>query len=329
MGNRLALGVCMAMGLAFGLASHAEGVQMEKVAYGGWANCIRLSNGSIELIATTDVGPRLIRFGFVGGQNIFKEYPEQMGKTGDKEWVMYGGSRLWHAPEVKPRTYWPDNDPVQYEWDGKTLKLLPPVETGNGLRKEIHITMAPDTNKVTVLHRIVNVSPWDMTLSPWVLTVMAAGGRAIFPQEEFREHVDYLLPARPLVLWHYTQMADPRWIWGNKYIQLKMDPTTKTKQKLGLMNKQGWAAYVLNGEVFIKHFPFDETVTYPDYGCNTETFTDWNMLEVESLGPLKPIPADGGFVDQLEVWTLDKLAVGEDEAEIDAKVLPLVEKGKK
>ena len=58
-------------------------VKVEKVAYKGWANCYRVSNGEIEAIVTSDVGPRVIRFGFIGGQNMFKEYAEQLGKSED------------------------------------------------------------------------------------------------------------------------------------------------------------------------------------------------------------------------------------------------------
>ena len=85
---------------------------MEKVEYKGWSNCVRLSNDLVDLIATTDVGPRIIRFGFVGGENEFKEYEDMMGQTGGDEWRTYGGHRLWHAPEVQPRTYFPDNAPI-------------------------------------------------------------------------------------------------------------------------------------------------------------------------------------------------------------------------
>ena len=52
----------------------------ERTQYGGWPNCYRLSNGTVELIATADVGPRIIRFGFTGGQNLFAEFPDQLGK---------------------------------------------------------------------------------------------------------------------------------------------------------------------------------------------------------------------------------------------------------
>jgi len=305
------------------VAAHAQNVNMEPVPYGGWPNCVKLSNGSIEVIATTDVGPRVIRFGFVGGQNLFKEWAGMLGKTGGGEWRIYGGHRLWHAPEAKPRTYWPDNDPVEHTWDGKTLTLRPPLETDCGIQKEMHVTMDPAKAEVTVLHRLTNRNPWDVELAPWALTVMAAGGRAIYPHEPYLPHTEYLLPARPLVLWHYTNMADPRWIWGEKFFQLKQDPAATTPQKVGFLNKQGWAAYCLNGELFLKQFDPVPDAAYPDYGCNTETFTNGDMLEVETLGPLATLAADGGSVEHTEVWSLHKIDVGEDEAAIDAKVAPL------
>ena len=116
--------------------------RMEKVAYGGWPNCVRLANANMELIVTTDVGPRVIRCGFIGGQNLFKEFEELLGQTGGDEWQSYGGHRFWHAPEAAPRTYWPDNDPVEYAWAEDTLKITQPVEGTTGMQKEIEITLA-------------------------------------------------------------------------------------------------------------------------------------------------------------------------------------------
>jgi len=315
---------CISALMALSLVAQAQGVQMEQVAYGGCAHCVKLSNGSIELIATTDVGPRLIRLGFAGGQNLFKEYAEMLGKTGGGEWRIYGGHRLWHAPEAKPRTYWPDNAPVEHAWDGRTLKLVPPPETDCGIQKEMEVTMDPAGARVTVLHRLTNLNQWEVELAPWALTVMATGGRAIYPQEPYIPHTEYLLPARPMVLWHYTNMADPRWVWGEKCFQLKQDPSATTPQKVGFLNKQGWAAYYLKGEVFVKQFEPVPDASYPDYGCNTETFTNGDMLEIETLGPLTSLAANGASVEHTEVWSLHKLDLGEGEAEIVAKVLPLV-----
>lgn len=297
---------------------------MEKKAYGGWPNCVFLSNGKVEIVVTTDVGPRIIRFGFVGGQNLFCEYPDLLGKTGGDEWRIYGGHRLWHAPEAKPRTYAPDNSPVHHEWNGATLRLTQDIEHSTGIQKQIEVTLDSDAPHVTIVHRLINRNAWDVKLAPWALTVMAKAGRAIYPQEPYRSHAEYLLPARPLVLWHYTDMQDPRWTWGTKYIQLRQNPKGTTPQKVGFKNSRGWAAYTLGGDVFIKRFPWIDGADYPDFGCNTETFTNEDMLEIESLGPMTRLAADGGVVEHVEHWYLFKETVGEKESEIDSKLEPLL-----
>jgi len=215
---------------------------MEKTDYEGWPNCIRLSNKEIELIVTTDVGSRIIHFGFKNGQNLLYVSGEDKGRTGGSQWRIYGGHRLWHAPEAMPRSYFPDNTPVGYTWNGKTLILTQDVETTTGIIKELEITMDPDSNHVMVVHRLINKNLWPIQTSPWAITAYAAGGRAILPQEPYIDPAKYLLPARPLVLWYYTHMGDPRWTWGNKYIQLKHDSKITAEQKIGILNKQGWTA---------------------------------------------------------------------------------------
>ena len=300
-------------------------VTIEKTAYGGWPNCYRLTNGEIEAIVTTDVGPRIMRFGFVGGQNLLKENEDQLGKTGGDEWRIYGGHRLWHAPEEKPRTYAPDNSPVATAIKDKVLTLMQSVEQSTGIQKTISVFMEPDTNAVTIAHTLNNENLWDVTLAPWALTVMAPGGRLILPQEPYIPHAQKLLPARPLILWHYTDMSDPRWTWGRKYIQLRQDDAVEGAQKVGVRNARGWAAYGLNGDLFVKRFPLYADEEYPDFGSNFETYTGKGMLEAESLGPLTTLSANGGTAHHTERWFLFKCRPGETEDAIDANVLPLVE----
>ena len=45
----------------------------------------RISNGDAELIVTLDVGPRIISYKLKGGKNVFKNFEEQMGKSGEKD----------------------------------------------------------------------------------------------------------------------------------------------------------------------------------------------------------------------------------------------------
>ena len=300
---------------------------MKKVNYKGWKNCIRLSNGEIELIATTDVGPRVIRLGFVRGQNLLWELAKQIGKRGGSQWRVYGGHRLWHAPEEMPRTYIPDNDPVAYSWNGRTLKLTQDTEVETGIQKEIEITLAPRRNRVKLIHRLINRNLWAIDAAPWALSNMAPGGRAIFPQEKYGPHPKFMLPARPLVLWPYTEMNDPRFTWGAKYIQLRHDSRAARPTKLGLLNTLGWTAYCLKGDVFIKRFPCKRGARYVDFGCNNESFTNADMLEVESVGPYVSIPP-GGKVEHTEEWWLFKANVPTGEAGIARVLKPLIAKTK-
>jgi hypothetical protein len=294
----------------------------EGIEFGGWTNCIRLSNHETELIVTTDVGPRIIRFGYINGQNLLYVSQEDKGGIGEDDWHIYGGHRLWHSPEIAPRTYCPDNLQVNYSWNGKTLKLTQDIEKSTGIVKEIEITPNAD-NRFTILHRLTNNNLWGIELAPWAITALASGGRAILPQEPYIDPADYLLPSRPVVLWHYTKMDDPRWIWGEKYIQLKYDSELSSEQKLGVLNKQKWGAYYLNGELFLKTFDYNPRTVYADYGCNNEIWVNGTFLELESLGPLAVIPP-GGFAEHSEQWFLSKTLLNESEESIDRNVLPII-----
>lgn len=295
----------------------------ENIHYMGWPDCLRLSNSETEVVIATVIGPRILRFGFIGGQNIFYLSAEDQGKRGGDNWRIYGGHRLWLAPEAIPGSYAPDNDPVTYRYDRQVLKITQSKEPGTGMVKEMEISLSPDSNRVTVLHRLINQNLRDVKLSAWALSALAPGGRAIIPQEPFGEGDAYLLPARSLALWSYTGMNDPRWIWGNKYIQAKQDGSLPAEQKLGIMNKRGWAAYCLNDDVLIKQFRFDPAAEYPDFGSNNEIYINGKFLEMETLGPWMNIPPQGK-TEQVECWQLFKGRVGVTDESIDLEILPRI-----
>lgn len=311
--------------------------KVEKVSYGGWPNCLRLSNGTVELILTTDVGPRIIRYGFVGKENELYEDPKEMGKTNAPDWLAFGGHRLWLAPEAKPRAYYPDSRAIQaIEAEGR-LRLIQPTESTNGIQKEIEISLDAEGSHVTVVHKLTNHNLWDVELAPWALTVMAGKGKAIFPQEPYSPHPDipdypgqqidkkFYLPVRNLVLWSYTNLQDRRWVYTSRYLLLKQDPSAVKPQKIGLSNRQNWAAYLRNGHLFVKKVIYQEGASYPDHGCSFETFTNPVMLELESLGPMVKL-APGAGVQHREDWYLfDQVQAEDTDASLDAQVLPKIQ----
>jgi hypothetical protein len=276
---------------------------VEKVSYGGWPNCYRIANDEVELIVTTDVGPRVIRYGFVGGQNMFKEFAEQMGRSGETTWQPRGGHRIWMAPEVVPDTYVPDNGPVQAIVREDGVELTQPVEPETGLEKSIAVQLSG--GGVTVTHRIKNGASKIRRLAPWALSMMAPGGVGITKFPPRGTHPEELPPTNPLIMWAFTDLSDPRWTFTKKYLILRQDPGNATPQKLGHFNEKTIGAYLLGSDLFVKRYDADPSKVYADFGASYETFTNGDVLELETLGPLEDV-APGAAVEHVERWSLHK-----------------------
>lgn len=280
-------------------------VQIERVNFGGWPNSYRISNGEVELVITSDIGPRIMRYAFVDGQNMFKEFTETLGSSGEEHWVLRGGHRLWVAPEDRVRTYAPDNGPVRIEVKSSTLEAIQPVEPLTGLEKQMVITLAPGGTAVQVLHRIRNATATSVHLAAWTPTMMAPGGVGITGFPPRGKHPDVLLPTNPLVMWAFTDLSDPRLQFTRKYLVLRQDPNNAEPQKLGLFNPHTWGAYLLGSDLFIKSYEADCNRPYPDFGVSFEIFTNADFLELETLGPLG-IVEPGAAVEHIETWRLFK-----------------------
>ncbi len=301
-------------------------MELETMQYEGW-DAVRLTNGDAELVVTTSVGPRIIHYGLTGGPNAFQVIPETRGQSGGDTWQPYGGHRLWIAPEAMPYSYFPDTDaygtPVM---DGDTLVLASPTEGTTGIKKEMRVSLAPSGPGVTVQHTLINHTAEPVVLSVWALSIVAAGGKVVLPQEPFVPHGDELLPARPLVLWKFTDMADPRWRWGTKYVTLAAHENLDMPQKVGLYNAQGWAAHVTDTQAFVLQIQPAPggSGALADMGCNFETFTKGAFQELETLGPLVTLQP-GESATHTEQWFLGELSGPTDtDAALDAALLPIV-----
>jgi hypothetical protein len=315
----------IATGLAFSFIAMAA-VKIEKIDYKGWPNSYRISNGEVELVITSDIGPRIMRYAFPGGQNVFKEFAEGLGKSGEAKWQLRGGHRIWVAPEDAVRTYAPDNGPVHITIQGDVLVATEPVEALTGFEKQITVKLAARGTGVEVLHRIRNTNKMKVEMAPWALSMMAQGGVGIHGFPPRGRHPEMLAPTNPLVMFAFTDLSDKRWQFTKKYLILRQDANNHGQpQKLGSFNQHTWSAYLLGSDLFIKHYEAEPTRTYPDMGASFETFTNAEFLEQETLGPLTRL-APGESVEHIERWTLHKnvhIREWTDE-ELDRVLLPLV-----
>ncbi len=299
----------------------------EIVPYAGWQRNVRLFNAAAEAIVTLDVGPRVLSYRTLpDGENLFKHYDGQLGGSGESGWKIRGGHRFWIAPEDLGRTYQLDNGPVEHTLAGNRVTLRNAAVAPHWLEKTLVLTLAESGPGITVDHVVVNRSPEPVSLAPWGLTVVRPGGTEVIPQPPLGEHPRDLLPNRRMVIWPYTALDDPRWRFGQRLITLRQQAGSLST-KIGLALAEGWAGYV-DGRTF-----FCKTVTppragesYPDDGCNFETYSNHEMLEIETLGPLVTL-APGASAAHQERWSQHVFDEGlplNDEAALADRLWPVV-----
>jgi len=275
-------------------------MKIKKVSFEGWKNCIELKNGDFKLIVTTDVGPRIIGAFCGDSPNMMYVDKKTAGKTGGKTWNIYGGHRLWHSPEAKPRSYAPDNSPVEVKEEKDGIMFSSGIEHITGISKSIKVS-PQGKNSFKITHILKNENLWDVELAAWALTVMDSGGTAIVPQPQGDKTA--LLPNRYITVWPYTNIADKRLIWGEKYILLKQEEKCDGPAKFGINCEDGWLAYVNKGYCLRKKFTHFIDAEYPDNGCSIECYTCNFMLEIETLSPLYLI-SPGESITHEEIWDI-------------------------
>jgi hypothetical protein len=279
---------------------------VEYSSFAGWDKNLKLFNEAAEVIITLEVGPRIISYRPLDGQNVFKLVEEEAGQSNEEGWRIRGGHRLWIAPEDFGQkdglTYAPDNSPVEHAIDDEfTVRVAQLIENPVKIRREMVITLERTGPKVTVEHRITHLSGAALELAPWALSVMAPNGYAVIPQSPSGTHPGDYVPNRVIISWPFTDLTDERLRMGRRLIGLRQ--TNRPPIKFGLRHTEGWAAYVLGDHLFVKSVPFVAEGIYPDLGSNFEAFTNADLLELETLGPLKRI-STGETIVHRESWVV-------------------------
>lgn len=285
---------------------------IREIPYAGWSRCLEFNNGSLRLIASLDVGPRILFCGPPDGPNLFKEFRDQAGKKRPEipdpsghYWLPWGGHRLWVAPEAD-YCYAEDNQPVQVEkLTNGSVRLSTPPEQGPGWQRALEIQLHPSDPRATITHRLTALRDFSEPRALWALSIMDIGGTAVVPQPPLGSHPRDLLPNRNLILWPYLSLDDPRLSLGAEAWRIRQD-TTRGPLKIGLLHKLLHVDYLNKGWCFRTHFPPLQDRPYPDMGVNCEIFTNQEILEVETLSPLYNLRAGESATHTVE-WSIHPL----------------------
>ncbi len=287
-------------------------MKTKEIEYKNFGKCLEISNEEIRLIVTLDFGPRIISYSFLDGENIlfedsnlsFRALNAKMeavyGK--DKPWIIYGGHRLWKAPETTPETYYPDNDAVSYSLTERGAVFTPPVQKWTNYGYEICVHVSEKGTDVTIEHKVTNCGEEAFDFSLWAISAMSPGGMEIVPQPTRKRGA---FPKMRMAFWDYDDMTDKRLKWLSRYIILRQDPKAEGNMKFGINNEHGYAMYFNHGDMFLKRFDVLMDGNYPDGGMCYETYTNPRFLEMESLGELKSVKP-GETITHTEKWSLHK-----------------------
>ena len=275
-------------------------VTVESTAYAGWNDCLSLSNGVLEVVCTTEVGPRIVHVGLADEGNLCHLDEDAGTIPNDDEWHLFGGHRLWHAPERDGRTDQPDNDAVGVDRHGDVVTFTQPTEPATNVRKSLTVRLADDAPRATITHRLVNEGRWPIEIAPWAISVFETGGTALLPIEA---RGTGRTADRTVALWPYTEVDDDRLALDAGAVVVDGRTCEADPLKVGVEGRDGWAAYALDGQVLRKEFVRHDDAAYPDRGAAAQVFTDGSMLELETVGQLETVDP-GQSTAHVEEWTL-------------------------
>lgn len=296
--------------------------------FGGWERNLRFANEIAEIIVTLDVGPRIISYRLLDRGNVLKVFKEELGKTGEDEWVLRGGHRIWIAPEVKVITNTLDNGPVatREEADG-SVAFLDQVETPIRVAKELTVKMDDHSSKVEIGHLLTNRGDSPLPIASWGITALAEGGTGFFPLPPLGCSETDLQPASSLVFWPYTELDDSRLALGKRFVRLRHD-NAAPPLKIGIAGSVSWGAYAIGCSLFVKTFSHCPSAAYTDMGASLQLYTDQTLLELETLSPQQAL-LPGQSVSHSETWhlfPLDQPLFPKTEPELERAIAPFLEK---
>lgn len=262
-----------------------------------FGKCILLYNESYELIIPLEFGIRIIHFSKRNGKNLFFVQPNSMKDlTTEDGWRIYGGHRMWIAPEGN-WCYTPDNQPIEYTLTDEGIILVQSEDERAKVIKTLHVQFT--NNNVIITHEIQNTDIQPIDVSIWAITSMTPEGIQTIP---FAPPFRIYNPNRHISLWDYTQLSDPRAKYLSDRIILSHKPLPE-KYKIGINASDGNITYEVPFGTFQLNFDVFENAVYPDGGSNYETFMCCHMTELESLSPIQHI-LPNERISHIEKWSI-------------------------
>ncbi|MBN2535163.1 MAG: hypothetical protein JXB88_19940 [Spirochaetales bacterium] len=273
---------------------------------------VEIVTDSIQLVITTDFGPRIVFWGRPDKENLLVWAP---GKFTRGEWDLLGGHRVWSTRPLADEceeTYRIDDLSCEVQRIDSGWIITAPCDSYNNTRRGIGVRVLGD-NKVEIDNFLINTG--DMLYSGGVWSVTST-----LPDKT----TQYGIPLGDGSMWDYCKIVMfRRWDehfgsfnddqFSFTHDMMMVNPGGKENKRCvqadrGIIAMHDPARKVL----FAKKAGYDRHGIYP-YGCNLAVYIapGNEMVEMETMGPermLKP----GESLHNKEVWVLESSDTGLD-----------------
>lgn len=310
----------MALSAYAGIIAASYDVKLEKtVGYKDWGakwdTIFVLKNDLVTLAVLPKIGGRIMQYDLGTHPSIYVDNDVKNSVPADGN-TLVGGYRTLPSPQSD--FGWPSPPAVDCKpytckvltsnADSTVIYLESGIENSNDEKYKTHkglqfkrlITMYKASSHVKVEETMLNKGNAAFTHGIWDITQSECSQNGETDTENFwvyfkKNPASTLGKGKGYVHYINEQMGqgpdDTQWrpdaapggIMGVQYLQ-------SGDAKIGADCTAGWIAFVdrLDGYAYIKKFTYEKGKTYPDSGVTVQvyTYTSYNMIEVEVLGPL-------------------------------------------
>jgi hypothetical protein len=319
--NQLGLGlawICV-------LSVHSQTTTIQTIAnYNQWGwEAVVMKNDLITVATVPAIGARVMQYDLGAHPSIFVN-PDELGRTytpvKNAPWHNFGGFKNWPAPQDKWN--WPPPPILDFGLyvsqivlqtpDSVSVHVTSPVEqwlTPN-LRLERRATVFTGTTRVRMEQTIVNVGTVPVEWGEWDITQSIVHHTGKSDYENF--WVFFPFSENSVFGANHVKVSAGSKAWKGEVAPgiygVQFLPEDK---KIFCDSPEGWVAYAdrLDGFIYARTFELIKGAKYPDGGACVEAWIGSNPLymEVEVLGPVVQIPANGGKTEFTENWWAAKV----------------------
>jgi hypothetical protein len=192
---------------------------IERIAFGGWHDACRLSNGIVSLVVVPSVA-RIMHLSFTAEPNVLWTNAWAAGKSPvGTEWSNFGGNKVWIWPQIS----WPDRTGRAWppamdlpgtivhtleQMDDDAVRLTSPPIAGFGARIRREIRLINGEARVEIVNRVEKLAPdADFSMAAWTVSQLPGDGLVLGRmapdtrvEKGYRLHID--------VPWAVTPLAD-------------------------------------------------------------------------------------------------------------------------